>query len=224
MPEEQQKSAELSERARGWLRYMYRKALVNSPESVQATASLTHLLIRQKKYVEALPLAEHLHAAVPDDVEITRLLANLYLETGDTAKANALDNALLTTAQGSKDPALFVNRGEALLRQHNYADAQAAYQRAAELDPKLVDAWSGLAFAASENHQYSTALQALTMRSKLQLDPPAALFLWATTYDNLRQYKAAVTYYKRFLAAAHGNFPDQEFEARHRLVALEQMH
>jgi hypothetical protein len=62
------------------------------------------------------------------------------------------------------------------------------------------------------------------MRSKLEPDPPAALFLWGTTYDNLHQYKSAMAYYKRFLTAAKGNFPDQEFEARHRLLALERMH
>jgi hypothetical protein len=33
-----------------------------------------------------------------------------------------------------------------------------------------------------------------------------------------------MAYYKRFLTAAKGNLPDQEFEARHRLLALERMH
>ncbi len=202
----------------------YRKAIVNAPDSIPATASLAHLLIREKKYAEAVPFTEHVHASVPNDADVTRLLANLYLETGDTAKATALDMALAATAEGSKDPDLYLTRGEVLLRQHDYAAAQAAYQRAADIDPKLVDAWSGLAFSATENHQYSTALQALTARSKLTPDPPAALFLWATTYDNLRQYKAAMAYYKRFLSAAKGNFPDQEFEARHRLLTLERMH
>ena len=202
----------------------YRKALVNDPDSIPATASLAHLLIREKKYADAVPLAEHVHAAAPNDADVTHLLANLYLETGDAAKADALDASLISSPEGSKDPALYVNRGEALLHRHDYAGAQAAYQHAADLDPTLVDAWSGLAFASNENHQYSVTLQALTMRSKLQPDPPATLFLWATTYDNLRQYKSAVAYYKRFLAAAKGNFPDQEFEARHRLLTLERMH
>jgi tetratricopeptide (TPR) repeat protein len=202
----------------------YRKAAVSAPDSVQASASLAHLLIKEKKYADALPFAEHVHAAVPDDAEVTHLLANLYLETGDAEKADALEAALIATAEGSKDPALYISRGESLLRQHDYAGAQAAYQHAADLDSKLVDAWSGLAFAASENHQYPIALQALTMRSKLEPDPPAALFLWGTTYDNLHQYKSAMAYYKRFLTAAKGNFPDQEFEARHRLLALERMH
>lgn len=201
----------------------YRKAIVNAPDSIPAAASLAHLLIREKKYAEAVPFAEHVHATVPNDAEVTRLLANLYLETGDTAKAADLDTALAATAEGSKDPDLYLTRGEALLHQHDYPAAQAAYQQAADLDPKLVDAWSGLAFSATQNHQYSTALQALTARSKLTPDPPAALFLWATTYDNLRQYKSAMAYYKRFLSAAKGNFPDQEFEARHRLLTLERM-
>jgi len=46
-------------------------------------------------------------------------------------------------------------------------------------------------------------------------------FLRATAYDSLRLYKPAATNYKLFLAAAAGKFPDQEFQARHRLKAIE---
>jgi hypothetical protein len=46
----------------------------------------------------------------------------------------------------------------------------------------------------------------------------------ATAYDNLHQRKSAAEYYQKFLAAAQGNFPDQEWQAKHRLVALGNMH
>jgi len=84
-----------------------------------------------------------------------------------------------------------------------------------------VDAWSGLAFAASETHQYDLELSALSTRSKYAAESPSTLFLYATAYDNLHQNKAAADYYHRFLAAAQGKFPDQEWQAKHRLAALE---
>jgi hypothetical protein len=58
------------------------------------------------------------------------------------------------------------------------------------------------------------------MRSKYAPETAATLFLWATAYDNLHQSRSAADYYHRFLAAAQGKFPDQEWQAKHRLTAL----
>jgi hypothetical protein len=46
----------------------------------------------------------------------------------------------------------------------------------------------------------------------------------ATAYDNLKQIPNAVEYYQRFLAVDDGKFPDQEWQARHRLIALDPQH
>ena len=50
---------------------------------------------------------------------------------------------------------------------------------------------------------------------------PIAYFLRATAYDHLRAYKEASEDYHRFLDADHGQNPDQEWQARHRLIAIE---
>ncbi len=52
---------------------------------------------------------------------------------------------------------------------------------------------------------------------------PTSLFLQATALDTLHQNKEAAKAYRAFLALAGGKFPDQEFEAQHRLVALDHM-
>ena len=87
--------------------------------------------------------------------------------------------------------------------------------------PPIADGWSGLAFAASRTDQPSITLHALTMRSKFLPEVPATYFLWATAYDTLHQRAAAATYYHHFLDAAAGKFPDQEWQARQRLLLLE---
>jgi len=66
-------------------------------------------------------------------------------------------------------------------------------------------------------------LRALAARATVLPNSPASLFLEATAHDTLHQTKEARESYKAFLAVAGGKFPDQEFEARHRLVALEHM-
>ena len=66
-------------------------------------------------------------------------------------------------------------------------------------------------------------LQALAARATVLPNSPSSLFLEATAHDTLHQVKEATESYKAFLAVADGKYPDQEFEARHRLVALEHM-
>jgi hypothetical protein len=50
---------------------------------------------------------------------------------------------------------------------------------------------------------------------------PIGFFLRATAYDHLRDYKQASLNYHRFLEGANGKYPDQEWQARHRLIAIE---
>ena len=85
----------------------------------------------------------------------------------------------------------------------------------------VTDVESGLAFAASKTGHPSITLQALTARSKYLPDNPSTYFLWATSYDTLHDRNSAITYYHHFLEASAGKFPDQEWQARQRLLLLE---
>ena len=95
------------------------------------------------------------------------------------------------------------------------------FTRATQLAPTDADGWSGLAFAASKTGHHSVALQALTARSKYLPDNPSTYFLWATSYDMLHDRNSAIAYYHHFLEASAGKFPDQEWQARQRLLLLE---
>ena len=85
----------------------------------------------------------------------------------------------------------------------------------------LGEAAGHLAFAASRNHDPHMALQALAERATVLPNSPSSLFLEATAHDTLHQFKDAERAYRAFLALAGGKYPDQEFQARHRLIALE---
>jgi hypothetical protein len=45
--------------------------------------------------------------------------------------------------------------------------------------------------------------------------------LRAATFDNLKQIPQAVEYYRKFLTVDAGKFPDEEWQARHRLIAID---
>ena len=197
---------------------LLRAALENSPDDPALTAQLATVLAAEDK-AEALPLIQKLHDAHPADAAITRMMAEVLAEAGDAAGSDHLYIGLLTT--NPNDPALLIAHGQNLIRQLKYAEAFAAFDKATQLDPANPEGWSGLAFAASRTSQPSITLHALTMRSKYLPEIPSTYFLWATAYDTLHQKAAAASYYHQFLNSSAGKFPDQEWQARQRLILLE---
>jgi predicted Zn-dependent protease len=195
-----------------------RAALEQSPDDPALTAQLATVLAAEDK-AEALPLIQKLHDAHPADAAITRMLAEVLAEAGDAAGSDHLYAGLL--AASPSDPALLIGHGQNLIRQLKYAEAFAAFDKATQLDPANPDGWSGLAFAASRTNRPSITLHALTMRSKYLPENPSTYFLWATAYDTLHQKAAAASYYHQFLKSSAGKFPNEEWQARQRLILLE---
>lgn len=197
---------------------LLRTALEKLPDDPVLSAQLAAVLAAQDK-AEALPLLQKLHTALPNNAVISRMLAEVLAEAGDAAGSDKLYVGLL--AAQPDDPELLVSHGQNLLHLLKYAEALAAFDKATRLDAANGDGWSGLAIAASRTNQPSITLHALTMRSRYLPELPSTYFLWATAYDSLHDKAAAVTYYHHFLDASAGKFPNQEWQARQRLLLLE---
>lgn len=197
---------------------LLRTSLQQAPDDPVLTAQLATVLAAQDK-AEALPLLQKLHDAHPADAVIGRMLAEVLAEAGDLAGSDRLYLALL--ASHPDDAALLIAHGQIATRQLKYPEALQVFTKATNLDPANPDGWSGLAFAASKTGRPADTLHALTMRSKYLPENPSTYFLWATSYDSLNDRAAAITYYHHFLEAAAGKFPDQEWQARQRLLVLE---
>ncbi|HEY2472344.1 MAG TPA: tetratricopeptide repeat protein [Terracidiphilus sp.] len=197
---------------------LIRTALQQDPDNPALNAQLATVLAGQDN-AEALPLLQKLHAAHPQDPAVTRMLAQILAQAGDAEGSDKLYVALL--AKSPDDVELLVPHGQNLIRQQHFSEALAAFNKATSLDSADADAWSGIAFAASKLHQPSQVIHALTMRSKFLPEVPATYFLWATSYDTLNDRVAAATYYHHFLDSSGGKFPDQEWQAKQRLLALE---
>jgi tetratricopeptide (TPR) repeat protein len=197
---------------------LLRRALEKSPDDPVLAAQLAAVLAAQDK-AEALPLLQKLHGALPGNAEITRMLAEVEAEAGDAAGSDKLYIALL--AARPDDPELLVDHGQNLLHLLRYAEAFAAFDKATRMDAASADGWSGLAFAASKTNQPQITLHALTMRSRYRPETPSTYFLWATAYDTLHDKASAAAYYHHFLDASAGKFPNQEWQARQRLLLLD---
>ena len=195
------------------------------PPAHRTPATNVHPLLEQAvglhqagRIAEAAGIYEKIIAQAPDHFDATHLLGVIALQEGRLEQAQNLIAAALRI--NPNDTAALNNLGTVHLRNHELEVAHKHFERAVKLKPDDGDAWSGLAFTASENKQYQVALNALFMRSKYLSETPATYFLWATSYDSLHLSKQAQDYYHKFLTAADGKFPDQEWQARHRLVAL----
>lgn len=199
--------------AESWLH----KYISANPQNSAAQLQLGKLQAAEGKTQEAIATLEPLYKASPDP-NVARDLASLYLETRQYPAAADLLRPLIV--QSPADAQLHLDYASALMHQLKYAEAQAVLLKVVQLKPDLVEAYFDLGYAAEQNKNYELTIRALDARAKFQPDTPATLFLRATAYDNLRMYKPAAENYKLFLKAAAGKFPDQEFQARHRLKAI----
>ncbi len=195
-----------------------RAALVRDPDEPTLNAQLAAALIAEGKNEDALPALQKVHDREPGNAAVNQMLADAYVQSGHPEKADPIYAAMVQARPD--DPVLLGAQGKNLILEGQYARAQKVLEQAVKLEPRDGEAWSELAFAASEDGQPSRALQALSMRAKYLPENASSYFLWATSYDKLHDNKAAGEAYRKFLAVAAGQFPDQERQARQRLAAL----
>ena len=155
----------------------------------------------------------------PSDPSLQLDLAALYAGAKKYDLAEAQYRALL--AAKPKDPDVLYGLGQVMLYQHKYSEAQQVFLQVIQLKPGMGTVYGDLAAAANENKDYELVIKALDARAQLLPELPIGYFLRATAYDHLRQYKPAAENYHRFLDTATGNYPDQEWQARHRLITIE---
>jgi tetratricopeptide (TPR) repeat protein len=200
--------------AESWLR----KYLAKNPQSLPAQAQLGRVLAAQGKLKEGLALLEAL-PNVTGDPSSARQLADLYMQDKQYAPAAALYQKLLS--RSPRDPELHWNLGSALLHEHKYPEAQDELLKALQLKPSLADAYFELAYAAQQNKNYELAIRALEARARLLPENAATYWIRAVSFDSLHAHKQASENYHKFLEVDGGKSPDQEFQARHRLIAIE---
>ncbi len=197
---------------------MLREYLKLQPTDAEAHLQLGRILLAQGKKDEAVKEFAVAHAGQGDPATQRRVAAEL-VEAKDYAHAIDIYRELVT--QAPKDADLHHRYGSALLHAKDIAGAEKELVTAANLNSKDPEILGSLAIAASQNNHFELAIKALDARAKITQDTPPTYFLRATSYDHLRQYKPAAENYRLFLAAANGAYPDEEWKARHRLIAID---
>lgn len=202
------------------------------PADPRIVAQMASVYAAEGKAKDAIPLLVQLRAdpKFANDPALARQLARLYAVDNQNAEAEQVFRSVLAhDASAAEDGSLLDDLGSVLVRQQKYVEAEAVLSKAVSLrgsfltPAALGDAAGHLAFAASKNARPQAVLQALALRATVLPNSGPSLFLEATAHDTLHQYREAERAYRAFLAIAGGQFPDQEFQAKHRLIALEHM-
>jgi tetratricopeptide (TPR) repeat protein len=180
---------------------------------------LGRVLAAEGKNDDAIAELQAAAKLAPADPGLQRDLADLYLIAKKYDQAEGAYRVLLTAHPN--DAELHQSLGKALLEQKKFPDAQKEFLAAVTLKPDLGSAYGDLAFAANENKDYPLTIKALDARVKYLAEEPVTYFLRASAYDHLKDMKRAATNYHLFLNTAHGKYPDQEWQAKHRLIAIE---
>ncbi len=199
---------------------LLRRLATERPDDAGIHLQLGRVLAAQDKKDDAITEIQAALKLAPADSEAQREIADLYSSAGKNDLAENTYRALVTTQP--KDPELHRGLGQALLRQKKFPEAQQEFLTALRLKRDSPDVYVDLAFAASENKNYELTIRALNGRTLLNAEMPAiCFFLRASAYDHLRDYKLAAVDYHHFLDVANGKYPDQEWQATHRLIAIE---
>ena len=196
-----------------------RKLVAERPDQAAARIQLGRVLAAEGKNDDAIAELQAGAKLAPTDSSLQRDLADLYIIAKKYDQAEAAYRALLSA--NPNDAVLHQSLGKSLLEEKKFPDAQKEFLEAVKLKPDLGTAYGDLAFAASENKDYPLTIKALDARAKLLPEEPITYFLRASAYDHLKDVKRAALNYHLFLKTANGKYPDQEWQAKHRLIAIE---
>jgi Flp pilus assembly protein TadD len=199
---------------------LLRRLAADRPDDAGIHLQLGRVLAAEDKKDDAIAEMQTALKLAPADSDAQREIAGLYASAGKNDLAETAYRAL--AAAQPNDAELHRELGKALLLQKKFAEAEQEFLIAVRLKRDWPDVYVDLAFAASENKNYELAIRALNGRSLLKEEMPAiCFFLRASAYDHLRDFQQAAIDYHHFLEAANGKYPDQEWQARHRLITIE---
>ncbi len=199
---------------------LYLEFLKARPDAVAVRERAGVLLLHTQRYEEAIAHLEPAVRQAPTPAN-QAALAQGYTMTKQPAKALPLLRAAV--AAEPADPDLRFRLATALLEAADFAGAAREFLAALEKKPQSMETWNGLAFSLYRTDNFPGALQALDRARALGPEPPGNHYLRAIMLDKLHQYPVALESYQKFLAAAAGKYPDDEFKARQRVRILTKM-
>jgi cytochrome c-type biogenesis protein CcmH/NrfG len=121
------------------------------------------------------------------------------------ASAIAMPITDKANAQAKKDATEWIKQGRQLWQSNNISGAIAAYQQAANLEPKNSRILTSLGFLLTQQNNYSAAIAALEKATKLDVQNAKAFNALGFVYVRIKDYSSALTAYRRVIALENRN-------------------
>jgi tetratricopeptide (TPR) repeat protein len=134
----------------------------------------------------ALAVFDDMLVRWPGNAYVLASRAHVRAELGDRAGAIA-DGRALVAAHPSRSAADWFNLAFLLEESGEYADAEAAFRRAVELDARLDRAWYGLGLVLIRQHRFDEAVAALKRNTELQPMSPYGWYQLARVHVDRQQ-------------------------------------
>jgi len=192
----------------------YFEYLQARPDAIAVRERAGVILLEQKRYGEAIEQLAQVVQQHPTAAN-QAALAQGYTMVRQPDKALPLLRG--ATSAEPANPDLRFRLATALLEARDFASAGREFRVVVNHNPRAAEAWNGLAVALYRTEDYPGTLQALDRARQLGPEPPGNHYLRAIILDRFHQYPAALESYEKFLAAAGGRYPDDEFKARQRV-------
>ncbi len=195
----------------------YSELAQKEPENPAVRRRLGALLLARKQFAKA---AEEFEAAtrVRPAFEDNWNLARAYAGAKRPEQAIPLLTKIVEAEPRNYEARLLL--GNMLAARRDFPVAQKELETAVALRPDLPDAYVDLANVFYLQQNFPATVAVLNRVARLGPETPWLYFLRAISLDKLEQVEPALESYEHFLAIAKGQYPDQEFQARQRVKAL----
>lgn len=188
----------------------YKQALKADPGASLLIEELTDLYMQAGRLRDAVLEAEEILKQNPDNLDARRMLGRIYARLmGETQRGRINEDMLRRateqyrkiTEKDDTDTDAWLMLGRLSKIAQNSLEAEKAYKRALELDPKNEYALSGLATVYSDLGDSKSALE--YWRRLTEVDPsPATLRALANAHEQVRDYAGAAQALRQALELA----------------------
>jgi tetratricopeptide (TPR) repeat protein len=191
----------------------YRLAIEADPSSEYLTSGLAELYAKTGRIRDAVVEAQDILKKDPNNLEAHKLLGRIYLKSlGDLQSGSGSENVLALAIEqyqeiiklepDSVDDHLLLGRLYRL--NHELDKAEAEFKIAIKLEPDNEEAVTTLAYLYNEEGDSARAAQ--TLSSVPDASRSAKLYAaLGYTYEQLKQYKQAITAYRKATELDHDN-------------------
>lgn len=177
--------------------------LAHDPESSIAETAIGTLLVRERRYPEAI---EHLVHATRLDPGYAEGHDNLGIALSNVGRVDeAIEQFRLAIAQSPRNHESHNNLGIALARQGKFAEAMAEYDTAASIKPDYADAQTNWGNALLRLGRVDEAIAHYREAVRLRPDLPDAQLNWGVALAQEARYAEAIEHFKAVLTVDPNN-------------------